>query len=326
VQRLTSCVRRTRGRARRRLAGEHGASAVLIALLLVPVLGFTAIAVDIGALYAEKARLQTAADAAALAVARDCARGACGNMQATAQSLVDANLGDATAAPPVLGSNPTSVTVTGRTATEHWFAPVLGHEASQVAATATVAWGAPSAGTAALPLIFSWCEFSAQTGGGIPSTTTERTIVLPKKSDAGCTGPSHMFVPGGFGWLVTDGNRTSCRATSSVGGRFTSETGNNPSQGCDVEDIAELTGQTVLLPIFDEYGGTGSNAWYHVYGYAAFTITGYHFGGQYDEGQPCKGEERCIRGYFTRFVDTSDAFSYGPGAPSLGAWVLRLIR
>src|SRR5687768_9278597 len=98
VQRLTS-------RVRRRLAGEHGASAVLLALLLVPILGFTAIAVDVGALYAEQARLQVAADSAALAVAADCAKGACGDMQATAQGMVDANLGDATAAPPVLASN-----------------------------------------------------------------------------------------------------------------------------------------------------------------------------------------------------------------------------
>src|SRR3712207_8706517 len=49
----------------------------------------------------------------------------------------------------------------------------------------------------------------------------------------------------------------------------------NPSQGCDTDDVAALVGRTVLLPIFDEAGGTGSSAWYHVYGYAAFTITAY---------------------------------------------------
>lgn len=318
-------LRNNRPALRRRLAGEHGAAAVLLALLLVPLLGFTAIAVDVGALYAERARLQKAADAAALAVARDCARGACGDMRATAQDLVDANLGDATAAPPVLAGDPLRVTVTGSTPKEHWFAPVIGRDATQVTATATVAWGAPDAGTAMLPLVFSWCEFKAQTSGGLPSTTTERTIELPKKSDTGCTGPSNMFVPGGFGWLTTDGGNT-CRATSRVGGRFTSEPGNNPSKGCDTDDVAALVGRTVLLPIFDQYGGTGSSAWYRVYGYAAFTITAYHFGGQYDFGRPCKGEDRCIRGYFTRFVDAGDSFSYGPGAPSLGAWVLRLVR
>ena len=55
-------------------------------LLLVPMLGFAAIAVDIGALYAERARLQVAADAAAIAVAQDCSRGNCGDMLATAQA------------------------------------------------------------------------------------------------------------------------------------------------------------------------------------------------------------------------------------------------
>lgn len=318
-------LNRARAALRRRLAAERGASAVLLALLLVPILGFTAVAVDVGALYAERARLQTAADAAALAVARDCARGACGDARATAQDLVEANLGGATAAPPVLAADPLRVTVTGSSPVEHWFAPVLGHESSRVRATATVAWGAPDAGTAMLPLIFSWCEFAAQTGGGLPSTTTERTVELPKKSDAGCTGPSRMFVPGGFGWLTTDGP-TTCRATSRVGARVTSEPGNNPSRGCQTGDLAALVGRTVLLPIFDQAGGTGSSAWYAVHGYAAFTITAYHFGGQYDSGKPCTGEDRCIRGYFTRFVDAGDSFSYGPAAPALGAWVLRLVR
>jgi Flp pilus assembly protein TadG len=328
VQRLIPGLR---ARVRRRLAGERGAAAVILAVLMVPILGFTAIAVDIGALYADKARLQVAADAAALAVARDCARGACGDMQATAQQLVDANsvadagAGAPTAAPPVLQSAPTRVTVTGSAPRDHWFAPVIGHDSSAVSATATVAWGAPSGGTAVLPLIFSYCEWLAQTGGGMPSTTTQRTIVLPKKSGTGCTGPSHLFVPGGFGWLKSDGGN-SCRATTRAGHRYDSEPGNNPSQGCSVGDLAALVGRTVLLPIFDSSGDTGSGAWYQVYGYAAFTITGYHFGGQYDSGQPCRGEDRCIRGYFTRFVDASGAFDTSTDAPGLGASILRLIR
>ena len=84
MQRLTLALRR-------RLHGERGATAVMFALLLVPMLGFTAIAVDVGALYAERARLQVGADAAAIAVAQDCSRGNCGDMLATAQALIDAN-------------------------------------------------------------------------------------------------------------------------------------------------------------------------------------------------------------------------------------------
>ena len=77
-------------RARRRASEERGAAAVVLALLMVPMLGFAAIAVDIGALYAERARLQVGADAAAIAVAQDCSRGNCGDMLATAQALIDA--------------------------------------------------------------------------------------------------------------------------------------------------------------------------------------------------------------------------------------------
>jgi Flp pilus assembly protein TadG len=313
-----------RGRIRTRLTGERGATAVIVALLLVPVMGFAAIAVDVGALYAERARLQTAADAAALAVARNCALGACGDMQATAQELVTANVGAADAAPPVLGSNPSSVTVTGNNPVEHWFAPVLGHESTGVSATATVAWGAPGGGTAALPLIFSICEWQAQTGGGMPSTTVERTILFPKTSDTGCTGTNGLFVPGGFGWLETGGS--TCKATSRRGQLVDSEPGNNPSQGCTTGDLVGLRNKTVLLPIFDRSGGTGNNAWYHVHAYAAFTITGYDFAGQYKWNSPCGGNDRCIKGYFVQYVEPSDDFFYDSTAPSLGAWILRLVR
>ena len=38
------------------------------------------------------------------------------------------------------------------------------------------------------------------------------------------------------------------------------------------------------------------------------------------------GNARCVSGYFTRFVELSDAWNYSPGAPTLGASILRLIR
>jgi hypothetical protein len=312
-----------RRRVRTRLTGERGATAVIVALLLVPLLGFAAIAVDVGALYAERARLQTAADAAALAVARDCALGDCGDMQATADELVEANLGAAVAEPPLLGSN--TVTVTGNTPTEHWFAPVIGHDSTQVSAVASVAWGAPGGGTASLPLIFSWCEWNAQTAGGMPSGA-EQTILLPKKSDTGCTGSNGMFVPGGFGWLVPDegGN---CERTSTIGTQVSSEPGNNPSKGCTAAHLDALLHEVVLLPIFKESGGTGSGAWYRVHAYAAFELTDYYFAGKFKgSGKACGGSERCIKGRFLRWVYPADDFTYDPTAPAMGAWILRLVR
>jgi Flp pilus assembly protein TadG len=319
MQRLTDLFRG-------RLSEERGATAVVFALLLVPILGFAAIAVDIGSLYAERARLQVAADAAAMAVAQDCSRGNCGDMLATARAMVTANDGDAAAAQPVLNSTPLSVTVTGRTPVQHWFAPVMGYDSTAVSATATVGWGGPTGGTAVLPLTFSWCEFSQQTGGGLPSGSTVRTIYFTKTSHTtGCTGPSNNIVPGGFAYLSTDPGK--CAATTGRGGQWMSSTGNSVPSACSTADFSQWVGQTVLLPLFEQSGDTGSNAWYRVYGYAAFRLTGYALGGQYATSpKPCTGSERCLSGYFTRFVELSDAWNYSPDAPQLGASVLRLIR
>ena len=99
MQRLTDLFRG-------RLSDERGATAVVFALLLVPVLGFAAIAVDVGSLYAERARLQVAADAAALAVAQDCCPRQLRRHAGHRPGLVVANDGDASAAQPVLSSAP----------------------------------------------------------------------------------------------------------------------------------------------------------------------------------------------------------------------------
>jgi Flp pilus assembly protein TadG len=323
MQRLTS-------RLARRSAGERGAAAVVLSLLLVPMLGFAAIAVDIGALYAERARLQVAADAAAIAVAQDCSRGNCGDMLTTAQTLITANDGEGSAAYPVLSGDPLSVTVTGSTPKEHWFAPVIGHDSTAVSATATVGWGAPSGGTSVLPLTFSWCSFRHQTGGALPSAETPQTIFFSKSDDAsGCFGPSGNEVPGGFGWVTPDAG--SCNATHSIDQMLTSDTGVSLPKGCSQADFDAWLDQTILLPLFDASEGTGSSARYRVYGYAAFRLTGYAFNGSTTSGKDVCGPKtpssvRCVTGYYTRFVELSDVWNYTPDAPQLGASILRLIR
>ena len=171
-------MRRLTSLFRARLEGERGATAVIFALLLVPILGFAAIAVDVGSLYADRAKLQISADAAALAVAQDCARGACGDMLATASSMILANDPDGNTAQPVLSNSPLSVTVTGSTPQQHWFAPVIGHDSTAVSATATVGWGGPSSGTAVLPLTVTLSGELLSTGWAeFPSGSLARIMV-----------------------------------------------------------------------------------------------------------------------------------------------------
>ncbi|WP_153505869.1 pilus assembly protein TadG-related protein [Cumulibacter manganitolerans] len=311
-----------------RLTNDRGAVAVLVALLMVPLIGFAAVAIDVAAMWSEKQKLQTGADAAALAIAQDCARSACGQPGQTAQNLATANFpgGQALGAvtDPALTATSGKVTVRTSTVSKHLFAPVLGIGSSPVAAQATAGWGSPNGGTAVLPLAFSWCEFKAQTGGGLPSSTTTQTIYFTKTSGTtGCTGPSNNLVPGGFGWLSV--NAGTCKTTSAINSTMWTSTGASVPTGCSVGDFSALQNRTALLPIFDQSGENGTNAWYRVYGYAAFQITGYYFGGQYvwNEG-PCKGEARCIRGYFTQFVDLSNVFTYSTDAPKMGAGIVSL--
>jgi Flp pilus assembly protein TadG len=304
---------------------ERGAVSVVVALLMVPLIGLAAISLDVAGLWAKRQQLQTGADAAALAIAQNCGSGNCGSPATTAQSLAQLNINNGAATGTVLNSvSVSSGTVTVRTSgiRQNRFAPIFGVNQTTVTATATAKWGAPSGGTALLPLAFSWCEFKAQTGGGLPSGTTSYIINFTKTSGTTCTGPSNNIVPGGFGWLTV--NSGTCQTSGTIGGNLASSTGNSPPGTCSPADFAALQNRTVLLPIFDVAGGTGNNAWYHLYGYAAFKITGYYFAGQYGWNNPCSGNARCIKGYFARFVDLSQAFTYSTSAPQLGADIVKL--
>jgi Flp pilus assembly protein TadG len=306
-----------------RLRDERGAVSVIVALLMVPLIGFAAISVDVANLWLQREQLQAGADAAAFAVAQDCAREGCRSSSSTAQDLANKNHSPGPVQTTVtLPSG--KVTVRTSTTANHLFAPVLGKRSSQVSASATVAYGAPTGGTAVLPLAFSWCEWQAQTLGSPPSGTTSRVIYLTKTSGATeCKDRSNNIVPAGFGWLTVSSG--TCGTKTSIANVIVSDPGNSVPSGCSTSSFSSLVGSTVLLPLFDSSSGTGSGATYRIYGYAAFQLTGYHFGGQYDAGSgTCNGNARCVKGYFSRFVDLSEAFTYGSEAPQLGASVLKL--
>lgn len=311
------------------MRNERGAVGVVVALLMVPLMGFAAIAVDVSALYAARQQLQAGADAGALAVAHDCARGACGIPSSTAQQMATSNLNNGLATATITNGPLTTasgkVTVRNSSVRQHSFAPILGLNESTINVGATAAWGYVSGGTAVLPVTFSYCEFLAQTGGGVPSGITETTMYFTKSSGVvGCTGPSNNAVPGGFGWL--DVNSGTCNTTTVLSQVLFSKAGNSVPSSCTTADFVALQGKTVLLPVFDQVTDSGSNAYYRIYGYAAFKITGYSFAGQYSWNPPCGGNDRCIRGYFTQFVGTSDAFDYSPSAPKLGAEIISLTK
>lgn len=322
-----------------RLSGDRadrGAVATFIAALVVPLLGFAAISVDVAGMWSDKQMEQDAADAAVIAVAQQCAKAlvtglsSCGSVQTTAQTYArQAVANSITPTASVLTSNLTpstgQVSVRSSEVRQHSFAPILGINSSTIYADATAMWGAPSGGTAVLPLIFSWCEWYGQTGGGMPSTTTVRTIYFTKSSTVNCYGPSRNALPGGFGWL--DVNSGTCKVAASINQWLTSSTGASVPSSCSSIDFSSQQNNTVLLPLFDDTTSQGNNGKYHLYGFAAFQLTGYNFPNAsytWNADDCLHPTQNCIKGYFKGYVDISSALTYSTSAPQLGLAVIKL--
>lgn len=323
---------------------ERGATAIVIALLAAPLFAVGALVIDVGALYQERRELQNGADAAALAVAQDCAGGACGSLLATADQLGDANANDGaarvdevcgvgpglgacapgTAAPAgaagyVRVTTSTDDTASGTNQITYGLARVLTDTTGKTLhARTTAAWGAPGGDQSVPPVIISTCEVDAATdpdGDGVrtlasgpPFAGTATTLIFHGSNPGSCpAGPSGGDLPGGFGWL----DSVNCSATVSPDDWVTVDTGNNGlPNGCNA---SVWRNTTIMLPVYDQKTGNGNNGAYHVAGYAAFHVVGYKVGNQtWPSGTRCAGQPgnsgRCLIGYFTSQVIPTDTF------------------
>ena len=289
---------RSRDESRR----DDGAVLVWVGLMLTVLLGMGALVIDAGALYSERRQLQNGADAGALAVARDLAAGNAIDEYSMADTYADANANDgATNIDQVCGSGPgldpcsnppagadgvtgyvqvstSTADAGGGEQVEFLFAPILdaANVGRTVDANAVAAWG-PTGATATFPFTFSVCEFEhfggSIAGGTVPSGTN---FIYSHKSppevagwDCGINPNSGSDFPGGFGFLDNEYCVAEVR-NGWVGG----DTG-NVMKGCTAADLQELRGQTVAIPLYDQTQGTGSNAEFHIIGFAGFTFHGY---------------------------------------------------
>ena len=214
---------------------ERGAIAVTVTLLLIPILVCFAFVVDSGLLYWEKAQLQNGADAAALAVASDCAEAgpACmATSQGVASDIAGANANDnqANATLPsadfVVNAGSGRVRVIASTlndegtALRHPFASLLGPSASTVTATAATEWGAPVAGTV-IPLAIASCELTQ-----IETDPNLARQIFLRSDNAAQTCPGSY--PGGFGWL--DDGDGDCSVDIDVDGFVEGHDGQQPRE------------------------------------------------------------------------------------------------
>ncbi|MET3705621.1 Flp pilus assembly protein TadG [Arthrobacter sp. UYEF6] len=318
---------------------------------MVALLGFAALAVDVGAMYVEKAQIQNGADATALAIAGDCAKGLnCTTaMAASANRLADANANDSsTGVFSVTQPNAKTVRVETNarqsgSGSDHFslfFARAMGIETTDITAAAEASWGPPSKGTS-LPWTVSECVYKKYlspsqlsqlnstgnfTGDPVPTHILLRydenaPTVLPCAAQNG-------YQPGGFGWLMTD---TGCTTNIDLNLTVSGQPGNHfpNAAACDAL-LATLMDEPALIPLFNSATGNGRNATYSLVGFAAFKVTGYRFSGSVavdDSLAPnCNGNCRGLQGYFVRFVSIEEGMTLSSSLPNYGGTVAALTQ
>lgn len=349
---------------KRRLDGvlrdERGANAVLIALLMIPMMGIGAIALDISAQHAERTQLQHGADAAALGVAKMCAKDetACSTTTAagTGNTLIAGNGGTPVAGDAeieLLDVDDNVVTLAAAAEFPHFFAGLIDSDDdpnnTTVRARATAEWGSPEKGST-IPLAIAECELSRNFDPGTETSGDPFVLLLigPGKGDKNPEECAPGY-PGGFGWLegddVTGDGVPDCEVIVEVDVPEDGVPGSSDTKagGCPDDYITKLLGKTVLIPLYDSYtpGSGGSGGSYMISRFAAFTVTGYHVASAKCDlpgvktGSDCylpgeskspgfKGGEFGLQGYFVRYVAIGEDFELGD-SPDGGLTIARLI-
>lgn len=331
---------------------ERASAAIIVAILMTVLMGMGAIVIDVGALYQERRELQNGADAGALAVAEDCAKGDCGSPSATADPLVDSNADDGEStldgvsvdlAAQTAKVDVSTSTADGGAQVSFSFAPILGFTGETVHASAMARWSAIDSGPA-LPLAISACEFDRMVGDPDSLPSGEVIITFHDGNTAEpCSGPAGQNIPGGFGWL----DESDCLADPHVdpaGIWMSSNTGVSVPGGCSAADFP--VGTPILFPIFDDASGTGNNGQFHVVGYSAMELSAFSLApggktwtvgltecpgatgapavpGTKDPATPGK-DATCIVGRFVEFFE-ADATTGGPSTPDFGVRTVELI-
>ena len=323
---------------------ERGASAIIVAILMVALLGFAAISIDVGRIYWERAQLQNGADAAALSIALDCSKGKCAAGEATAPEFANNNANDThTEIKHITYPSPGTVRVetgalsaAGEKSLGLTFARVFGFDETQVNAYSVAAWGGPTGGTFAFPLAFSECalhEFIATN-----AASSGKSWLKFKGDSPSCISIYHAagIVPGGWGYLDPNADAAgtsdgACVLTLDLTVKtvYDGKEGSSiPGTACKAKlgdwiSEANANGYAeVYFPVFSEFTGTGGGK-FTIQGIAAFRIYAWKLSGggtpdtHKDSSYPgCSGSCRGVYGEFVRMMDKDELT--GGGGQDLG--------
>ena len=299
---------------------DRGAVGVLVAMMFgVGVLtGMGALVIDVGQLFQEHVQLQDGADAAALAVAKSCATGAC--TPAIAVNYANENSSDGSAAVPLVcgsgtlgacaastgattdcpavppaGTNYVDVHTSTKTASgATLIAPVfartlLGNSAyagRTVLACAQAEWGGAPFPGIITAFTISACDWDKATTSGtvygpVPPTAPSSTLdqVLKVRSVTG-TGCTNYAAPDDATSLFGWITETGGCTLNTVPGPTYSVKSGTSSANCNTPLYDDAQNRSeIYIPVYTSVTGTGVNAVYNLKAIAAFVVTGYNIPG-----------------------------------------------
>lgn len=328
----------------RRRRPERGVTAVVVAIAMVMLVGFAAIAVDVGALWWDKKQLQNGADAGALALAQACAQdeGICpsdaNDWDRTATEYAKSNdlaaRDDTAGKVSAIDRSGGSVTVETRTVREAWFSRIWGREESPLTAEARAKWGAPLR-ESVLPITAATCGFDEL---GSDAFGTSIDIVFKDSKEMGTlelladgTVDCEKIVKdgardyaGGFGWLA-QGDK-SCIAEIDLGTGYAPGKPGVTNAACFKAFVERLIAGEVVeveLPLFDK---VPAHKEYRISGFITLKLTAVCFNpAEYptskkwcsvaNAAEGRKENSLFIRGEFVKRTMLSSSGGGGPTTP-----------
>jgi Flp pilus assembly protein TadG len=327
----------------RRLTGhrdDSGAVTIFVVIAMPVLILFAALTFDGARGYVARREAQNSADAAALAMATDCAKASSPVQVAACVSGADTTAGNykrslaqrSSITPENVVSADTYCDTTAGMCKATMQQPIGFHFAPggrSVIRSATARWGAIGSAITA-PVVISQCTFDLATVNGTTFPSAE-TIIPLGSGGPECPGRP----PGAFGWLDTglDGPCSIKTTTVNTSGQHIvhGNTGNGNVNPWDCITQVGVNGK-IMIPIYgaacnspspcivNQNDGNGNNNYYLILGYAELEVTGWNLqhgspkkaGTPVPSGPMCSGSNSCIRGRFVRFATQQG--SSGPGA------------
>jgi putative Flp pilus-assembly TadE/G-like protein len=301
-----------------RFRSEDGQVTVMAAAMMVFLIAMVAFVLDVGSWFRQQRVTQSNVDAAALAGAQ-ALPGDPVTASSYATTFANKNAGIAGAAITIKSKwvPNDSITVTQTRQAEGFFAKVLGISTVNVHAKATAISEIPSEALGVAPIVVD-IRHPKLSGQGCPCFNQPTTIDLGKKG-----------APGAFGMLDL-ANGKGNTGTSTLAdwilngydkylplGDYDSDPGAKFNSSQIQGALQSRYGTDLLFPIYDSLTGNGSNAEYHIIGWASFHIT----------LSQASGNNGTISGYFDRVIWQGIVSKSGPpvGVPDLGVHSVALI-